>query len=196
MPMSDGILMQLGVGWGVGVGEGVGLGVGGGVVVGLGVALGVGVGCAVGPGFAVGVDVSVGAGPPFWPCGVGFGRAWPDAAVVGLTELPAVPVELPDPEGANEERAVEAAPCDGTKSAPSTPPVARIPPPSVTASTTATTTRAAPAIDRRESIRRRTEATRTRGVTVRTTARSATAAYGRPQAGQAPTASAQHQRHE
>ena len=185
LPLSDGTARQRGVGFAVGFGAAVGLGVGLGVGMGVGVAFGDGVGVRVGAGFGAGVDV---VPPSFPPAAVGNGLAGPDGAVVAPAEPPAVPFGLPKGEGPTDRPARS----DGTKTAPSTPPVVRIPLPRVTASTTATMTSAAPAIDRRASIRRRTEATRTRGVTTRTTGR----ANGNAQAGQASTASAQHQRHE
>jgi hypothetical protein len=185
MPLSDGTVRQPGVGFGAGLGVGVGLGLG------VGIGVGLGVGCEVGPGFGVdpGFDVCVGVVPPPFPtAAVGNGRSEPDGAVVAPAGPPAVPFGLPDGEGPADRPE----PSDGTNTAPSTPPEGRIPPPRVTASTMATTARAAPAIDLRASIRRRTEATRTRGVTSWTTG----TANGNAHAGQEPTASAQHQRHE
>jgi hypothetical protein len=187
MPLSDGTVMQPGVGVGFGVAVGFGVGVG--------LDVGTGVGFGVGPGFGVdgGFEVRVGvAPPPVPPAGVAAGLGGLDGAIVGPAEAPTLPAEPPDPDAPGDSRAPEPVLPDGTKTAPSTPPVVRIPPPRVTASTTATTASAAAAIERRASIRRSTEATRTRGVT----APAAGTTNGNAQAGHAPAASAQHHRHE
>jgi hypothetical protein len=113
-------------------------------------------------------------------------------AVDGSADAPATRVGAPDGDSSDVGKpGPESDGLAGTLTSPSTPPAGRNLPPMVMARTTATTINAPAAIDRRRSNRRRIEAVRLLGV-IRA---AVTPVYGKAQAGQAPAASAQHQRH-
>ena len=207
-PINVGTVLHIGgVGVAVGVGVGVGADVGVGVGVGVGAEVGVGSGVAVAPEVGIGDGVGVGGrrgaavGSGLEPMVGGVGESPdvttpPGAVVAWIPEEVGVAVgSVVCPGDAVSSGGVgDAVPRvavdDGTLMLPSTPPTGRIPPATVTPSTTATMTRAAAASDRRESNLRRTAAIDRRKVR----GRARTIGYATAQAGHAPAASFQHQR--